>query len=883
MTRTGDTGGVVLNVPPRPAVLLPEEVRTMADGPIRRPRALPRPSRQLLLVLAMAAGMLALAVLVGRPIVAAAPLGTSPTLPWWMLAIGFAATEATVFHLQIRREARTVSISELPLVLGLFLASPLQLLLGRLAGSAAIFVLHRRSSPLKTLWNLAMISLQTAAAVAVFRLVAGERPLTEPLAWLGGYAGPIVANGIASVALALVIAIYEGDLRLRPIVQNMISGDPAAPLVITMGLVGVLSLSAAPDSAVLLLLGGAGLLLGYRAYASLADRHLNTERLYRFAQAVTSSPEVDEILGNVLREARALLLAAHAEVAFVAAGGDVAYVRLGASGRLGRSSEPPGPADRWLLSRVVEEGSPLLIAPGTRDPDEHGWLDAHAAREAVAVPLRGGAGILGVLVVTDRLGDVRSYSEDDVRLLETVAGHASVALQNGSLMDQLRHDATHDALTGLPNRAALQRQLAAALDEVAAGRSAGTAVMILDLDGFKDVNDTLGHQQGDQLLVEVGARLRSVVGAAGVVARLGGDEFAVLLPGTRDQDRAVRVGRRLLRALEQPVALDGLEIEVGGSLGLAMAPEHASEAAGLLKRADMAMYDAKASTGGLRTYEPDRDAEDPRRLMLVSELRTALHTGRIDVHVQPQATLATGEIGAVEALVRWQHPELGAVPPDEFVPVAERSGLVGLLTTRVLDLSLAAVAGWRRQGVDLSIAVNLSTRSLHDADLVDEVRRLLRRHDVPASRLTLEVTEGSVMADPARAIALLHQLRALGVRLSVDDFGTGYSSLSYLKRLPVNEVKIDRSFVGGLASQGEDVAIVRAIVDLGRHLGLDVVAEGVEDQLAWDLLHEMGCDLVQGWHLSRAMPIDELVPWLRSYAGAGHRTGLHAIPPSRLG
>jgi diguanylate cyclase (GGDEF)-like protein len=850
----------------------------MADGTTRRPRTLPRASRQRLVVRALGAGKLARAALVGRPYLDTPPVGRSLELPWWMLAIGFAATEACVFHLQIRREARTVSISELPLVLGLFLASPLQLLLGRLAGSAAIFVLHRRSSPLKTAWNLAMISLQTAAAVAVFRLVSGDRAVTEPLTWLGGFAGPIVANWIASVALALVIAIYEGDLRVRPIVQNMISGDPAAPLVITMGLVGVLSLSAAPHSAVLLLLGGSGLLLGYRAYAALADRHLNTERLYRFAQAVTSAPEVDAILGNVLREARELLLAERAEVAFVASeGGEVASVALGMSGRLGRSSAPPGPADRWLLSRVVDQGSPLLVAPGTRDADEQRWLDAHAAREAVAVPLRGGAGILGVLVVTDRLGDVRTYTEDDVRLLETVAGHASVALQNGTLMDQLRHDATHDSLTGLPNRAALQRQLAAALEEVAAGRSAGAAVMILDLDGFKDVNDTLGHQQRDQLLVEVGARLRSVVGAAGLVARLGGDEVAVLLPGTPDHDRAVRVGRRLLRALEQPVALEGLEIEVGGSLGLAMAPEHAAEAAALLKRADMAMYDAKASTGGLRTYEPDRDAEDPRRLMLVSELRTALHTGRIDVHVQPQATLATGEICAVEALVRWQHPELGTVPPDEFVPVAERSGLVGLLTTRVLDLSLAAVAGWRRQGVDLSIAVNLSTRSLHDADLVDEVRRLLRRHDVPASRLTLEVTESSVMADPARAIALLHQLRALGVRLSVDDFGTGYSSLSYLKRLPVNEVKIDRSFVGGLASQGEDVAIVRAIVDLGRHLGLDVVAEGVEDQQAWDLLQEMHCDVVQGWHLSRAMPTDEFVAWLHAYERAGKRTALHAI------
>jgi diguanylate cyclase (GGDEF)-like protein len=421
----------------------------------------------------------------------------------------------------------------------------------------------------------------------------------------------------------------------------------------------------------------------------------------------------------------------------------------------------------------------------------------------------------------------------------------------------------HDALTGMPNRASLQAQLAAVLDEVAEGRTAGAAVMILDLNGFREVNDTLGHEQGDAVLVEVGRRLRAAVDPSGVVARLGGDEFAVLLR-TGDEDAAVRVGRKVLRALEHPIALGEVEIEVGGSLGLALAPAHAREPAALLKRADIAMSDAKASVGRLRVFEPDLDSDDPRRLLLVSELRSALNLGQVEVHVQPQGSLATGETVSVEALARWHHPDLGFIPPDEFIPVAERSGLVGPLTTQVLDRSLAAVAQWRRQGRDLGIAVNLSTRSLHDTDLVEEVARLLRRHGVPAARLTLEVTESSVMADPTRAIAILHQLRGLGVRLSVDDFGTGYSSLSYLKSLPVHEIKIDRSFITNLATQPEDVAIVRAIVDLGRHLGLDVVAEGVEDQPTWDLLASMGCDLVQGWHLSRPMPVDRLVPWLES-------------------
>jgi diguanylate cyclase (GGDEF)-like protein len=828
----------------------------------RRPRR--RINRESALVLAMAVVLALLAVVTGRPWLDAAAPGTALHLPWWLLAGGFAATEACVLHIQMKREATTVSISELPLVLGLFFASPVQLLLGRLVGSAAILLFHRRSSPLKTAWNLSSVALQTAVAVAVFHAVGSGHGAAHPLTWLAAYAGPVAANWVSSVAVSLVVAVYEGGLSPLGVIRSTVTGEQAAPLVITVGLVSVGALTASPVYAVLLLALGVGLLLGYRAYASLSDRHLGLERLYRFTQAVSASPEVDTVLGNVLGEAKEMLRAEGAEIAFVAsASGNVARVRLGASGRLTRSEEPRSAADDWLLGSVVGDGEPLLLPRGTRDPEQRAWLDAAGAREAVAVPLRGGAGILGALVVTDRLGEVRTYDREDVLLAETVANHASVALQNGELIDKLRHEAMHDALTGLPNRALLQRRLVAALDEVADGRSPGAAVMILDLDGFKEVNDTLGHQQGDHLLVEVAARLTTAVDTAGTVARLGGDEFAVLLGGTDDEDKVIRVARRILRSLEHPIALDGMEVEVGGSLGVALAPVHATDAAALLKRADLAMYDAKASTHGLRVYESDLDTTNPRRLTLVSELRAALAGDQLQVHAQPQARLRGGEVVSVEALVRWRHPELGDVTPDEFIPIAERSGLINPLTTRVLDLSLRAVAEWRLAGHDLGIAVNLSTRSLHDADLVEEVSRLLRRHGVPADRLTLEVTESSVMADPARATALLHQLRDLGIRLSVDDFGTGYSSLSYLKRLPVHEVKIDRSFVIGLAERGEDVAIVRAIVDLGRHLGLEVIAEGVEDQATWELLETMGCDLVQGWHLGRPMPVDRIVPWLR--------------------
>jgi len=824
------------------------------------------------------AALLGMGAALGLPFMERGPFLPSATVPWWALALAFAATEASVLHIQRSREARSISMSELPLVLGLFFAAPAALLAGRLIGCATTLVL-RRCPPLKTCFNLALFTAETALSLAVFSVVSSWAGGHTAMTWAGAYAAALMANLLGGCAIGLVISVHDGRLRPWQLVQDMFAGQGAVPMVVTLALVAVTSLNASADSAWLLIAFGALLLLAYRAYASLADRHLNLERLYRFSQVVSSSPEIDQVMTSVLGEARELLRSDRATAAFVGPdGGLIARVRLGASGHLTRSEEPSTPEDDWVLQHVVKGGQPLLMPRSTRDPNARRWLAAYGMRDAMAVPLNGGTGIVGVLVVADRRGDVRTYEKNDVLLLETVANQAGVALRNGELIGQLRHDSLHDALTGLPNRTHLQRRLGSALDDVLAGRTTGAAVMILDLDDFKEVNDTLGHQHGDLLLVEVAARLTAAVGAAGSVARLGGDEFAILVPDSGDENRVMRIGRRVLRSLEQPVSLDGLEVEIGGSMGIALAPAHADDSAALLKRADMAMYDAKTSTRGLRLYEPELDTNNPRRLTLVSELRSALQNGEIQVHVQPQGRLSSGQVVQVEALARWCHPELGNIAPDEFIPIAERSGLIGPLTTYVLDSSLAAVAQWRAAGIDIGVAVNLSTRSLHDADLVEEVDRLLRRHGVPAHRLTLEVTESSVMADPARAVALLHRLRDLGVRLSVDDFGTGYSSLSYLKRLPVQEVKIDRSFITSLREGGEDVAIVRAIVDLGRHLGLEVVAEGIEDQATWDLLASMGCDLGQGWHLGRPMPTADLLPWLTTRTiRTTKRGGLHAV------
>jgi diguanylate cyclase (GGDEF)-like protein len=474
---------------------------------------------------------------------------------------------------------------------------------------------------------------------------------------------------------------------------------------------------------------------------------------------------------------------------------------------------------------------------------------------------------------------VRTFDEEDLRLLETVAAHASVALENSRLVDRLRHEAMHDGLTGLPNRGFLHRAGDDALAAVAEGEADGCALMVMDLDGFKQVNDTLGHLHGDLLLREVANRLLDAVPSGAVVARLGGDEFAVLLPDCDSESVALATAGRVLASLERPARVDDLELEVGASIGLALAPQHGTEMGVLLKRADAAMYSAKGSGRGTCTFADDLEEGGRTRLVLASELRQGLLRGELVVHGQPQAELGSGRVTGVEVLVRWQHPSRGLLYPDDFLPVAERAGLLRPLTQQVLEAGVRACATWSAAGHDLVVAVNLSARTLHDPSLVDDVLRLLDEHAVPAARLTLEITENSVMSDLAGTTEVLERLRAAGVRVSVDDFGTGYSSLSYLSRLPVDEVKVDKHFVLGMSRDAHDAAIVRSVIDLGANLGLAVVAEGVEDARTWATLADLGCTTGQGFWLAPGMGLYDLLPWLEARAAGGPRTPVRRRRP----
>jgi diguanylate cyclase (GGDEF)-like protein len=424
-----------------------------------------------------------------------------------------------------------------------------------------------------------------------------------------------------------------------------------------------------------------------------------------------------------------------------------------------------------------------------------------------------------------------------------------------------QHQALHDPLTGLPNRELFGDRVEQAIRASDRGLQPA-ALLLLDLDRFKDVNDTLGHHHGDLLLGEVAARLTGTLRAVDTVARLGGDEFAVLLPDA-SADGAAAVAQKVRTALHQPLTLDGVGLDLDASVGIAVYPDHGGDAAELLQHADVAMYAAKQTHAGFVVYDPAVDQHSPRRLALLGGLRRALERDELVLHYQPKADLHTGQVLGAEALVRWQHPAHGLLGPGEFIPLAERTGLIHPLTRWVLDTALRQAAAWRQAGHHLSIAVNVSTRSLLDREFPDHVAERLAAWQVPAASLVLEVTESAVMADPALALEVLSRLHALGVGLALDDFGTGYSSMAYLKALPVDELKVDRSFVGQMATSSSDAVIVRSTIDLGHNLGLHVVAEGVENQATWEELAALGCDTAQGYHLGRPMPAAELERWLQ--------------------
>lgn len=791
--------------------------------------------------------------------------------PGWLVPVFiglFLVGEATQLHVQLRRETHSFSISEIPLVLGLYWLSPLALVISRLT---AVIVVNavRRTTPHKFVTNCTVAAAETGVAVAVFAYMS---PLdtTKPLLWISVLLAVGLADLVSFAGILAAITLYEGRPAPVAVTRLVIASISVGVLNTTVGLVVLIVLKVNMLALVLLVVLAVVLVAGYRAYAQFLAQHKSLGELYAFTRAVSTARQENSLADTMLTRVRELLSAESATLWMPALGRHPETALVARVDQAGLIDEQLG--EDPIRRRVLDTGVTVHLGPRGADADLRlrRALRGREVKDLIVVPLRSGTAVVGCLEVADRLHDLATFGAADVRLLETLAAHAAVAVENSRLVDRLRYDAYHDTTTGLPNRRRLVEAVEAAIavdpvpDEV-------VALLEFDIDALRGVNETLGHKAGDRLLAEVGRRLRSHAPDGALVARLGGDEFAVLLRSS-GVDCVVALATELRRVAIEPFPLENFTIEVGAAVGVVLFPDHGDDSESLFRRVDAATDAAKALPRGVAVYTATMESRSVHRLGLVPELRRAIEQDELTVHYQPKVALSTRELIGVECLVRWHHPDQGLLMPGEFVPVAEHTGLIGPLTRWVLRAALAECRRWQDAGRPLGVSVNLSARTLEDPDFPDDLDALLAEAGVPAGLLTLEIIEGGALTDAERPLATLRRLSDRGVRLSLDDFGVGTSSFSYLRTIPVHEIKIDRSFVLGMNTDAADLGIVRSIVGLGQHLGLSVVAEGVESERALAHLEEMGCDIAQGFLFARPLPPDRLESWVTA------RTSSEAAP-----
>ncbi|MBM2619488.1 EAL domain-containing protein [Actinoplanes sp. LDG1-06] len=784
-------------------------------------------------------------------------LATSAVVAFWLLrhpipyggSLGRLAAVAVLFALAerfsvtfpVRRGSHTITLSEIPLVLGLVLLSPAMLVFVRLAGGVAGMAVFGRQRGSKLAFNTALYGAQAAAAGVVFHLIVRSADPLGPRGWLACFVAAFVADLISVVLISAVIALNDDTEEWRRLLSADLRDVLQMPLVVvttTLGLITAIVVRDQLAGAALLGVLSFAIFRVFQRYAQQTQGHAQVEALYRFTRAVSGSHDATAVAREVLTQVRDLVRAETAELILPEEHG-TARMTLTGQDTFQVATDPPGGTAWWQPAARGES----IIRPA----------------DAMAVPVALGD-TTAVLAVTGSMADLDAFEPGHLRLLEALAAHAGVALTNARLVQELSHSSRHDALTGLPNR----RQLLAELRRAVGHGQVG--VLLFDLDRFKDINDALGHSIGDDVLREVGHRVQRRFGDRAIVARLGGDEFGLLITGADGEDDVLAIAAELHDTLTGLTEVAGLALTTQASIGVCLSPRHGTDPDRLLQRADVAMYVAKQARTGVHVYQPADDQDTPRRLALLTDLRSAVENGEVRVAYQPKVDPVTGRVTGAEALARWTRAD-GPVRPDEFIPLAERSGLITPLTEHILDTALSACAAWRRAGHEVPVAVNLSPQMLTGPTPVrDVVAQALRRNDVPAGFLTLEITEGGLIADPVNGVRVLHALRHLGVRLSIDDFGTGHSSLSRLTDLPVQELKIDKSFVQDITHDRGRRTVTVAAQQLGHALGLHVVAEGAETQEEFDALRDLGCDSIQGYHVSRPLAPDDFLRWLAEHS-----------------
>jgi diguanylate cyclase (GGDEF)-like protein len=804
------------------------------------------------------------------------PLTFHMSLLWVapLLVVGFLLAERLAMNIDVRGDVSwTISFTEIPMVVGLLIAPFQVVLVAHVVAGVGTMVARKVGD--RVLYNAGVFMVEAASAFAIATVIC--RTLPPGPWWIGSFVGAL-AVPLSSTLLA-VVAVRMLGRRMRLSSAGRLVGRVLVVglLNASLGVTGYEIILHSPWGWGLVVLVSLGVLALYFAYSGLLREQRDLEALADVSLMVVRSgqhiarPAIDADPSVALPPTEDWQVIAERIKDQV--GARRVVLRLWPDPRQEMQTVVAGqplPA-RQLDPRAVRE-DPLLRLAGAgvrqfRSADASAEVvDSLALRdvdEVLVVALRGANQVLGVLEAHDRLSRWRGFGRADMQMVGTMASHLATAVDNRRLMARLRHDAYHDPLTGLLNRAGFRETSVGLLRDHPA-----SVVLRLDLDVLSTISDALGYAWGDRMVVAAGRRLREQLGVDVPLARLEAGTFATLLVD-HTEEQAHEVAERLRTGLSASYPVDRLTVDASVKVGYVSAEVEPTGAVEpdvdtMLQRADVAVRAARADGDSVRRYVPSMGQIFLRRFQLVTQFKQAIENGEVYLHYQPKVALPSRQILGVEALVRWRHPEFGQLAPDEFVPAVEATGLIGALTTFVTERSLAKARKWLDRGIRMSVAVNLSVRNLEDETFPDWVADALARHNVPAELLTFELTESGVMSDPERALPVLRRLHSLGLVLAVDDFGTGYSSLAYLRQLPVDEVKIDKSFVLGMGSDLGDLAVVRSIVELGHSLGLIVVAEGVEEDAARDQLVEMGCHVAQGYLISRPLSEERLEAWLQA-------------------
>jgi diguanylate cyclase (GGDEF)-like protein len=817
-------------------------------------------------------------VLLRSGAVSAPPVVPSMQVPFWVLLIGFAAAERCVVHVHFRRSAHSMSLGEIPLVLALVFASGHDVILAGAIGRLAVLGVHRRLPPIRLAFNFGQFLLGNCIAVLVFHVVAGSASQVDPTVW-GAAALAAMATSVAAVLLiSAAVSLADSPLSLTQIGGSLRTDLAVAAANTSIGLCAATIVENDWRAAILMAVPVIGVYLTFQAYVTERQRHGRLEFLYEAARALSRTPEIGPALEGLLAQALDAFRAEVAEIIFFSPDGEHALrttVRAGEAGSALEGLEPAIVAELRALIGDQERGAFATreIAGGPLAA----YLEARDMGRGMFAVLCGEHNRMGAVMIGNPSGRVDSFSADDVKLLETLANNTSVALENDrlghtvwrmkELQRELEHQASHDPLTDLANRLLFAQRVSTALER----DPQAVSVIFIDINDFKTINDTLGHAAGDELLIAISRRLSDCVRPSDTLARLGGDEFAILLEHTTSEQEAIQVAERINRRLGERFAIAGQNISVRASAGIATgAPQAGTPPTPeeIIRNADVAMYRAKqASKRGWELFESGMEVPVMKRHGLKQRLREAVREDSFDVHYQPIVELETGRVTACEALVRWLDGPRGRVNPASFIPVAEEMGVIVPMGRSILQRACREAQRWpSHHGLAPAVHVNLSPVELRDPHFLTGVAGALEQSGLRPDRLVLEITEGVVLREPEQSIAILHELRSLGVQLALDDFGTGYASLSHLRSLPVDWLKIGKPFVDGVDEGGLDRPFVRMITELAADLNLGLVAEGIESSAQLRSLRGLGCGYGQGFYLGVPSELEATGPQLNDIA-----------------